>query len=460
MQQLLEWPCEVCTYLNVPDRNSCEMCFTKRGCPSLSHEATTPSTTLALHSGETDWVKVEPWQEPAPLLESDEDFMARFELQQKAKEEKQRAFLAQLRGLQSPSALTVADTTLENNVEQKGPEIFVPGDFTTLPYEVLEHVLGFMEVRTLGWLASTSRMWRELVQGANVVWKNLFCACFGSTSPPILTQLPTKRKHHTKGGGSEGERLTWYTIMKTEYENFSKQKGLHGRMLWACTRGYEALFRELIVTSECEGTLQFSRGGKRYNLLETRNEYGQTLLIVAAEKGYTEIVRTLLQHGARKNATDSREGQTALLVAVVNSHLDIIQLLLTHGVDVSVASRVGWTPLAFASYRGYCELARLLLAYNADVNQLSANKQTCLHKAAEGNQPEIIEMLVAAGAHVYSQDVNKETPLDVAVDRHHVEAVRALHKANADTQSALTRVIERKDERAIEILLSLSVTQS
>ena len=68
------------------------------------------------------------------------------------------------------------------------------------------------------------------------------------------------------------------------------------------------------------------------NEIDSRNKYGETPLMVAAERGQTDEVRRLLQAGADLTLKD-HEGITALEKAQRNRHADVAALL--GGVPVS-----------------------------------------------------------------------------------------------------------------------------
>ncbi len=80
-----------------------------------------------------------------------------------------------------------------------------------------------------------------------------------------------------------------------------------------------------------------------------------TPLSLAAMKGYTEIVATLLTHGATVNATGP-SGRTPLHWAALKGYLDIVQLLLAHGADIHIRDELGRTPVDWAKERGQREI--------------------------------------------------------------------------------------------------------
>ena len=58
-----------------------------------------------------------------------------------------------------------------------------------------------------------------------------------------------------------------------------------------------------------------------------QNDYGDTAIIFAANNGETEIVATLLKHGAQINGGT---GWTPLMQAAYNGHVDTVKYILKH----------------------------------------------------------------------------------------------------------------------------------
>eukprot|EP00435_Cladocopium_sp_Y103_P000193 s5115_g1.t1 len=79
---------------------------------------------------------------------------------------------------------------------------------------------------------------------------------------------------------------------------------------------------------------------------------GQTLLMLAAEQGWTELCRYLCVTSCRSSYLDAREeetGYTAVFYATREGHLDILKLLLGAKASPNIAShRAGATPLLLA----------------------------------------------------------------------------------------------------------------
>ncbi len=197
------------------------------------------------------------------------------------------------------------------------------------------------------------------------------------------------------------------------------------------------------------------------------DENKRTSLYIAAKKGYTDIVRFLLNKGADFNMvpdddpfnygngiSDSWMGATPLHVAAGYGHEHIVGLLLAKGANVNAHADLpdeedydGWTeiakktPLHMAVWlriksKDALSIARLLLDKGADVNAKDAWGFTPLCDSLEMTNPAILQLLLDRGAVGNSRDIDgNETQLCIA-----------------------TRVGLKDDFLGLQLLLELAVT--
>ena len=91
------------------------------------------------------------------------------------------------------------------------------------------------------------------------------------------------------------------------------------------------------------------------------NNEGVTALMCASSQGHTEIVRMLLEKGAKVNATNDDGGETALMIASANGRADVVSLLLENGANLNATNDYGETALVIASENGRADVLSLLL---------------------------------------------------------------------------------------------------
>ena len=81
-----------------------------------------------------------------------------------------------------------------------------------------------------------------------------------------------------------------------------------------------------------------------------KTDDGATPLFIAAQQGDLEVVRLLVQSGAKKDQGKTDTGATALSMAACNGHLEVVRLLVESGAKKDQGKTdTGATPLEFDS---------------------------------------------------------------------------------------------------------------
>ena len=153
-----------------------------------------------------------------------------------------------------------------------------------------------------------------------------------------------------------------------------------------------------------------SCGRKHYPV--TRAEIGE--IDNAAKNGDLEKVKALLKYNPDLVNSKNQYGDTPLHWAAGEGHKDIVALLLADKADVNATGIYGYTPLHWAAQLGYTDVAELLLAHGANVNARDGNRDTPLFEAAEYGNTDVAELLLAHGAEVNVTNVEGFTPLRLA----------------------------------------------
>jgi ankyrin repeat protein len=93
-----------------------------------------------------------------------------------------------------------------------------------------------------------------------------------------------------------------------------------------------------------------------------------TAVVTDRKHGYLEVVRALLDKGAKMDETDNF-GHTALFYAANHGQLEVVKLLLEKGAGADVDGKNhNGTPLLFAAQNGDVEIVKLLLGKGANPN--------------------------------------------------------------------------------------------
>ncbi len=154
-------------------------------------------------------------------------------------------------------------------------------------------------------------------------------------------------------------------------------------------------------------------------------------LLLAAEKGDIEAVRTAIDAGAGLAAKSSL-GNTALCVAASAGHIDIVGLLLEKGADVHAQDDRCMDPLSWAALRGYDAIVRLLLDHGAVINTLNGSGWPPIGQACSQGRLDVVKTLITYGADVNLAFDSGRTALMCAAYQGHTEIVKELLKAGAD----------------------------
>ncbi len=114
--------------------------------------------------------------------------------------------------------------------------------------------------------------------------------------------------------------------------------------------------------------------------------------------GNLEQVQKRVNDGVDIDFKHSDTGKTALILASERGHTEVVKFLINSGATVDSKDNSGVTALMIASINGHTEIVKLLIELEADVNARSDDGDTALRLASEKKHTEIVEILKAAGA--------------------------------------------------------------
>jgi len=167
---------------------------------------------------------------------------------------------------------------------------------------------------------------------------------------------------------------------------------------------------------------------QRYSSANVLDEDGEAALQKSAWNGHEECVRIILKKSAIVNHGGGNYGDP-LEIAARRGHTSIVESLLQAGATSKDSA------LQKAAENGHVAIVSLLLDHGADPRSEDPYGTTVLHAAAAGGKVEILQMLLktdACGDLVAEEDTEHMTPLHFAVEHGHRDAAVFLIDEGAD----------------------------
>jgi ankyrin repeat protein len=122
---------------------------------------------------------------------------------------------------------------------------------------------------------------------------------------------------------------------------------------------------------------------------EVRNDKDESVLMLAALKGYLPLVKQLVENDADVN----KPGWTPLHYAASTGQLSVIEFLLENSAYIDAESPNGSTPLMLAAMYGSPEAVKVLIQAGADLNTKNQLGLTALDFAVRGNRQNAKELI-------------------------------------------------------------------
>lgn len=170
-----------------------------------------------------------------------------------------------------------------------------------------------------------------------------------------------------------------------------------------------------------------------------------TLLMVAAQRNQSLMLRFLVQHNANVDI-QNEDGEKALTFAAEAGHVEDVLFLLncdkrasvntSYNIKSATSNSFGpryfdKTLLTIAVEGGHLPLVRALTGIHANINARDSHNSTVLALAASGGNKETVKFLISHQADVESSDDLHYTPLAYARMNHHNDLVKILQDAGA-----------------------------
>ena len=162
--------------------------------------------------------------------------------------------------------------------------------------------------------------------------------------------------------------------------------------------------------------------------VNTTDPGANTLLMIAVQGEYGDMVKLLLRNKARVDARN-KYGETALMLAAASGSLELVRLLVDHGANINLP---GWNPLIYAAWRGQTEVVRYLLSKGADIDAVSPNGISALMMAARGGHFETVKLLLWEVANPNIKSESGATAMAWALKAGNSDIVKLLKQAGAE----------------------------
>lgn len=138
--------------------------------------------------------------------------------------------------------------------------------------------------------------------------------------------------------------------------------------------------------------------------------YDDAALMWSARRGFLDIVKVLVEHGANINNSNS------LKWSVKNNHIEVVKYLISKGADINFHKY--FNAFRIAAEEGYVEIVKYLVENcNVDIHE---HYSSAFQAAIDKNHIEVVRYLVSKGA------VTSETFLDLAETYGHEEIVKII----------------------------------
>lgn len=156
-------------------------------------------------------------------------------------------------------------------------------------------------------------------------------------------------------------------------------------------------------------------------------------LVESVKAGDVAGVVRMLQAAADVNSRDDA-GATLLMLASQAGNLAMVEALVEAGADVNAQDERGWSPISRAVYsaeheRGFADVVQALIDAGANIEAAIPYGVRPLMLAAGYGETAVVEVLLQAKADVRAQNEGGYTALMMVKQKHYVDVVNLLHEA-------------------------------
>jgi len=128
---------------------------------------------------------------------------------------------------------------------------------------------------------------------------------------------------------------------------------------------------------------------------DTVDPSGRNGLLMALQEGSLKSAEVLIAWPKTNVEWRSPKDESALMIAAFKGYQELVRKLIARDADVN---KTGWTPLHYAATGGHLAIIQLLLDEHAYIDAESPNQTTPLMMAAQYGTPQAVKLLLEAGA--------------------------------------------------------------
>ncbi|KAK0398477.1 hypothetical protein QR680_002608 [Steinernema hermaphroditum] len=190
------------------------------------------------------------------------------------------------------------------------------------------------------------------------------------------------------------------------------------------------------------------------------DKFGSTALIWASRKGHLPVVELLLNNGAELDAV-GMYSSTALMLATKGNYISVVEAILAREPNVNVVDNNGLSALGMAAREGYAEIAEALIHSGSFVNLVDRFGNSILASAVRSGNANIVRMLLDKYADVNARDSENRTALHLAIDKSYMDMVLVLLEKkpnlelkNKDGETALLRAVKSRHVALCQLLVN------
>ena len=135
--------------------------------------------------------------------------------------------------------------------------------------------------------------------------------------------------------------------------------------------------------------------------IDILDKYGVPLLIAMASNRYIyglEDIKGLVERGANVNIKDANYGDTPLIRAATSGEREIVKYLIEKGAKIDDTNKIGDTALIVAACYGEKDATNELIMNGANIDIENKEKKTALQYVYENKNGEMIRFLMKNGA--------------------------------------------------------------